>query len=197
MPPVNRSSRVKSERFWSERTSRRRRRHTRGLQYPYPCEKRVPEPQSYAPGSTSATARLAAAAAAPCWKRSSDTAKNRSRAGPVRLFTAAAYRAPTVLRGGLRRNRGALGARRASISAGTAARTVARPIRGRRDETDRPRPSAVRCCIGAWFPTRRAGGRRRGALLPKSIQGRMITALRRAFPQGFELYRPQVSSTHP
>ena len=46
---------------------------------------------------------------------------------------------------------------------------------------------------GGW----RAGGRRRGALLRKSIQGCMITALRRAFPQGFELYRPQVSSTHP
>ena len=39
--------------------------------------------------------------------------------------------------------------------------------------------------------------RRRGALLRELIQGRMIMALRRAFPQDFELYRPRVSLAHP
>ena len=38
--------------------------------------------------------------------------------GPVCLFTAAAHRAPTVLRGGLRRNRGVLGAARRREHAG-------------------------------------------------------------------------------
>ena len=86
LPPVNRSSRVRSRAILVRaHVSAPPHTHARPTE-PYPCEKCVSEQKSSLPWTDRATARLDAAAAAPCWKRSSDTAKNGARRGRLSLY---------------------------------------------------------------------------------------------------------------